>query len=289
MWWGRSENFDEDEPEKELTSEEMEKQNKEAIFDKDGQPLYKVMKRDITGKQELKFGKQAKDEGIRLLQRPVEMPTEEVKEDAKKSKSKKHSNPVKDNFVSFIRGSGTGSLKAKAACSVVQLYDAAKNEIVCSRDYKGVLKDQIQSLIVYKDGPNNFKNLVVDKLGNVVLDQFSRDDFKSKKSEMPKLDVHFKALGDDVTCMKHNPHNISQVVLGSKDQLLQLWDINNADKPVWVARNLPNDELSLQIPIWDVDVEWLSRTNAHSLVTCTAYCDVREYDIRRPRKPVMNT
>ena len=55
-----------------------------------------------------------------------------------------------------------------------------------------------------------------------------------------------------------------------------------------MAKNLPNDELDLMIPMWDTDVEWLSKTNNYSLVTCTAYCDIREYDTRGPRKPVVN-
>jgi len=71
---------------------------------------------------------------------------------------------------------------------------------------------------------------------------------------------------------------------------MQIWNINDfGAKPKWQCRNLPNDELDLKIPIWDTDMEWLSRTNAYSLVTCTAYCDVREYDTRGPRKPVTST
>lgn len=35
-------------------------------------------------------------------------------------------------------------------------------------------------------------------------------------------------------------------------------------------------------------MEWLSKSNTYSLATCTAYCDVREYDTRGPRKPVAN-
>ena len=53
-----------------------------------------------------------------------------------------------------------------------------------------------------------------------------------------------------------------------------------------MAKNLPNDELDLKCPIWDTCVEWLSLCNNHSLVTCTAFCDIREYDTRCPRKPV---
>ena len=47
-----------------------------------------------------------------------------------------------------------------------------------------------------------------------------------------------------------------------------------------MAKNLPNDELDLPIPVWDTDIEWLSRTNQYSVAACTAYCDVREYDTR---------
>ncbi len=66
--------------------------------------------------------------------------------------------------------------------------------------------------------------------------------------------------------MKHNPNRIHDVAFGSKDQLLQIWDINDqkqiqSKKPKWMAKNLPNDELDLKIPIWDTDVEFLSRTN----------------------------
>jgi len=56
-----------------------------------------------------------------------------------------------------------------------------------------------------------------------------------------------------------------------------------------MAKNLPNDELDIPTPIWDTDIEFLSRTNDYSLVTCTAYCDVREYDTRGQRKPVIHS
>ena len=56
-----------------------------------------------------------------------------------------------------------------------------------------------------------------------------------------------------------------------------------------MAKNLPNDELDIQTPIYDTGIEFLSRTNDYSLVTCTAYCDVREYDTRGPRKPVIHS
>lgn len=53
-----------------------------------------------------------------------------------------------------------------------------------------------------------------------------------------------------------------------------------------MCRNLPNDELDIKTPIWDTDVEYLSKSNKWSIVTCTAHCDIREYDTRGQRRPV---
>jgi hypothetical protein len=50
---------------------------------------------------------------------------------------------------------------------------------------------------------------------------------------------------------------------------------------------LPNDELDLVIPIWDTDIAYLSGSNLYSFVVCTAYSDIREYDPRAGRRPVV--
>lgn len=60
-------------------------------------------------------------------------------------------------------------------------------------------------------------------------------------------------------------------------------------KQLWNARNVPNDDLDLMVPIWDKDVAWLSKVNSHSLATCTAFCEVREYDTRGSRRPVIDS
>lgn len=78
--------------------------------------------------------------------------------------------------------------------------------------------------------------------------------------------------------MEQNPFVVSEVVIGSKNHLLQVWDISTDKKtPKWQARNLPNDELDLQIPIWDTDLCYLSANNFCSV---TAYGDIREYDLK---------
>ena len=57
-------------------------------------------------------------------------------------------------------------------------------------------------------------------------------------------------------------------------------------KPMWTGKNLPNDHLDLPIPKWDTDLTFLPEVGAHSLATCTAYGDIREYDTRQ-KKPVI--
>lgn len=40
------------------------------------------------------------------------------------------------------------------------------------------------------------------------------------------------------------------------------------------------------MPIWDTDIAWLD--GGSSLATCTAFCQVREYDFRKGRRPLIN-
>jgi len=71
----------------------------------------------------------------------------------------------------------------------------------------------------------------------------------------------------------------------SKDTTLQLWDVSLNEKPSlnWHARNVSNDELCLQVPIFDTDVAFLDGGN-NSAVCSTAFGKVRQYDFRQGRR-----
>ena len=119
--------------------------------------------------------------------------------------------------------------------------------------------------------------MLADKSGKVVFD-----------NEGEKVET--QVLGDHLTCLRANPSNDKQVAFGSKDKTVQLWSLE-ADMSLtqlWQAKNVANDDLDLQVPIWDTDLTWLPLANAYSLAACTAYCDVREYDTRGKRKPVID-
>jgi len=65
----------------------------------------------------------------------------------------------------------------------------------------------------------------------------------------------------------------------SKGALLQLWDTEKGCQ-IWKAKNLPNDELDLAIPIWDTDA---AMKGPSQIATCTAYGELRAYDTKQKR------
>ena len=53
----------------------------------------------------------------------------------------------------------------------------------------------------------------------------------------------------------------------------------------WKAKNLPNDELDLQVPIYDIDVAH-SKSNPNQFYTATAFGEIRSYDRKVKPRPV---
>eukprot|EP01015_Nassula_variabilis_P001252 TRINITY_DN1067_c0_g1_i7.p1 TRINITY_DN1067_c0_g1~~TRINITY_DN1067_c0_g1_i7.p1 ORF type:complete len:333 (+),score=44.06 TRINITY_DN1067_c0_g1_i7:66-1064(+) len=60
------------------------------------------------------------------------------------------------------------------------------------------------------------------------------------------------------------------------------------EKETWKSKNVSNDELDLQVPIYDMDC-CLDKEKKHLLYVCTGYQKVRIYDTRNPRsKPIQD-
>jgi WD40 repeat protein len=79
------------------------------------------------------------------------------------------------------------------------------------------------------------------------------------------------------------------LAVASKDALLSLWDIETG-KATWTSKNVSNDELDLQVPIYDTDVCFYKPLNTKKqarsqLVTCTAEGELRLYDPSQSLKP----
>ena len=124
---------------------------------------------------------------------------------------------------------------------------------------------------------------MVDQEGNCVIDSLSS---KSK----PKGDNVFKVRGDNV--VKTNlSESTNYLQVCSRDMTLQLWDLNvskQGKSPIWQARNLPDDELDIKVPIFDTGVTECDPGAGRILATCTGYGEIRHYDIRAQRKVVSN-
>lgn len=68
---------------------------------------------------------------------------------------------------------------------------------------------------------------------------------------------------------------------------MTLWDVKS-QKETWQAKNVPNDELDLQVPIFDTGLTWLDNSHAHSFAVSTGSGCIRTYDTRAGRKCRMN-
>jgi len=75
------------------------------------------------------------------------------------------------------------------------------------------------------------------------------------------------------------------IATGGKDRQnsLKLWDLETKSK-VFTSKNVRNDFLELEVPVWDSDLVFLS---AHSLATCSRHGYIRVYDTRSQRRPIL--
>ena len=64
---------------------------------------------------------------------------------------------------------------------------------------------------------DGFKNLLIDSLGNVVMDQISQSEIGDETTIDSEAEILFKALGEEVSCMAHNPNRVDEIAIGSKN------------------------------------------------------------------------
>lgn len=73
----------------------------------------------------------------------------------------------------------------------------------------------------------------------------------------------------------------TQVALGGKDNDIKIWNLETG-ATIFKGRNVPNDSLDMPVPIWITDAVW---TGENSLLACTAFNQIRAYDLRQ-RRPI---
>ncbi|KAH8355015.1 hypothetical protein KR093_004017 [Drosophila rubida] len=65
---------------------------------------------------------------------------------------------------------------------------------------------------------------------------------------------------------------------------LKVYDLSAEGKQIFTSKNLPNDYLQLEVPVWDSDIGFVDGPNV--LATCSRHGYVRLYDTRKQRRPV---
>ncbi|CAD7012957.1 unnamed protein product [Ceratitis capitata] len=92
--------------------------------------------------------------------------------------------------------------------------------------------------------------------------------------------------GDDMAHLRQCPSDRNLVATGGKGRQnnLKIFDMAADGKQVFTSKNLPNDYLQLEVPVWDSDVGFID--SPHTLATCSRYGYVRVYDTRKQRRPV---
>eukprot|EP00960_Hanusia_phi_P032543 749910-Hanusia_phi.AAC.3 len=78
-----------------------------------------------------------------------------------------------------------------------------------------------------------------------------------------------------------------QIAYGGQENELQVYDLQS-QTVTWKAKNVPENKLRLRLPVWVTDLQYLSSEDENKIVICTAYGQIRLYDIRAQRRPVLN-
>lgn len=96
----------------------------------------------------------------------------------------------------------------------------------------------------------------------------------------------FLEAGDAMSRMRQCSVDRKLIASGGKERQnnLKVWNLES-NQCVFRTKNIPNDFLQLEVPIWDSDIGFI---DANCLSTCSRYGYVRVYDMRKQRRPIFN-
>lgn len=92
--------------------------------------------------------------------------------------------------------------------------------------------------------------------------------------------------GDAMSRLRQCDVDRKLIASGGKERQnnLKVWNLES-NQCVFRTKNIPNDFLQLEVPIWDTDFGFI---DANCLSTCSRYGYVRVYDMRKQRRPVFS-
>jgi len=167
------------------------------------------------------------------------------------------------------------AFKVDQTTSEVEMWDITNSLRIL--EFKGI-KGRIKAMSVFNIQGKS-KLLTCTEEGNVeirTLDQIKID------SEL----VESFQVSRPVTVLRMDPHHTFQCAIGGKENDLNIWDLENKTC-LWKAKNVRNDMLDLQVPVWITDLQYLNN-KLDTVVVATAHSQIRVYHLKNQRRPVLN-
>jgi len=85
--------------------------------------------------------------------------------------------------------------------------------------------------------------------------------------------------------MVANQFKPQHIATGGEENDLKIWDLQNHKIPIFKAKNVRNDFLDLRVPVWITDLKFRPDDK---IVTCTRHHQVRLYDPKAQKRPVID-
>lgn len=146
---------------------------------------------------------------------------------------------------------------------VVKVYETSSNAFTATYDLE-------QGPVI---GLAKFNNKIIAGLGN-------------GKIQIGHKKPTYLEAGDAMSRMRQCAVDRKLIATGGKERQnnLKVWDLES-NQCIFRTKNVPNDFLQLEVPIWDSDFEFI---DANCLSTCSRFGYVRVYDMRKQRRPTFN-
>lgn len=96
----------------------------------------------------------------------------------------------------------------------------------------------------------------------------------------------FLETGDAMARMRQCQQDRKLVASGGKERQnnLKIWNLET-NECIFRTKNVPNDFLQLEVPIWDTDFRFI---DPNCISTCSRFGYIRVYDMRKQRRPILN-
>lgn len=94
------------------------------------------------------------------------------------------------------------------------------------------------------------------------------------------------SAGSNLFCATQNTESRELIGTGGKETDLKIWNLNDFKNPVFEAKNVKNDWLNLRVPVWITGIQFIPMSE--QIVTCTGHHQVRVYDPKVQRRPVLD-